>query len=375
MTEHRDALEDLNEHLPLQEKLLAAHRAVQTCCSEIARIAVAIYDPETAVLKTFLHSSGNDNPLPHYQALLDDAPSLKAILQARQPRVINNLVTFEDSDHEHTQRIGRAGYAASYTLPMFDDGRFIGFIFFNSKTVDVFSEKILNELDLYGHLIALMVINELGRIQTLSAAIRTTSEITHLRDPETGSHLDRMSRYSLLIARNLADKYQLDDEYIQHIFMFAPLHDIGKVAIPDEVLLKPGPLNDEEWAVMRSHASRGREMVDSLVDNFGLGDVQHIDVLRNIALLHHEALNGSGYPEGRTADNIPLEARIVAVADVFDALTSERPYKKAWSNERAIAQLREWAGEKLDLDCVEALLRDLDEVVHIQERFQESYYG
>ena len=317
MPEHHDALQILNQHVPMQDKLVAAHQAVKAICADIARIAVAIYDPETTVLKTFMHSSGGDNPLPHYQALMDDAPSLKAILKERLPRVINNLVTYEDNGHEHTRRIGRAGYAASYTLPIFDDGQFVGFIFFNSKKKDVFTEKVLNQLDTYGHLIALMVINEIGRINTLTAAIRTTSHITHQRDPETGSHLDRMSRYSLLIARNLADKYQLDDGYIQHVFMFAPLHDIGKVAIPDHVLLKPGPLDDEEWTIMRSHAAKGREMVDDLVENFGLNDVEHIDVLRNIALCHHEALNGTGYPEGRHADEIPLEARIVAVADVL----------------------------------------------------------
>lgn len=375
MTEHRDALEILNQHVPLREKLVAAHEAVKKVCPDIARIAVAIYDHETTALKTYLHSSGDDNPLPNYQALMQNAPSLKAILDEGLPRVINNMVTFEDGEHEHTQRIGRAGYAASYTLPIFDDGQFVGFIFFNSKRKDVFTEKVLDQLDLFGHLIALMVINEMGRISTLTAAIRTTSQITHERDPETGSHLDRMSRYSLLIARTLADKYQLADDYVQHIFMFAPLHDIGKVAIPDEVLLKPGPLNEEEWAIMRSHAEKGRKMVDDLVENFGLNNVQYIDLLRNIALSHHEALNGKGYPEGRTADEIPLEARIVAVADVFDALTSQRPYKEAWSNERAIEVLQELAGETLDEECVAALIQNLDEVEQIQRQFKESLYG
>jgi HD-GYP domain-containing protein (c-di-GMP phosphodiesterase class II) len=326
------------------------------------------------VLKTYLHSSGEDNPLQNYQTLLENAPSLKAILEKGRPRVINNMLTFEDGKNEHTQRIGRTGYAASYTLPMFNNGNFFGFIFYNSKEKDVFNENILNQLDIFGHMIALMVINELSHVSTLAAAIKTTSHITHKRDPETGSHLDRMSRYSLLIARNLASQYKLDDDYIQHIFMFAPLHDIGKIAIPDNILLKEGPLDSDESKIMKSHAIKGKEMIDDLVENFGLNNIEHIDLLRNIAGYHHEAVNGTGYPEGKTGSNIPLEARIVAVADVFDALTSVRPYKNAWSNEQAIEALKKLSGEKLDRECVEALLNNMDEVRHIQERFKENLY-
>jgi HD-GYP domain-containing protein (c-di-GMP phosphodiesterase class II) len=374
MQEHHDLLETLNQQAPLRDKLVAAHESVKKLCPAIARIAVAIYDPETTVLKTYLHSSGDDNPLQNYQTLLDNAPSLTAILKNGLPRVINNMLTFEDGTYEHTQRIGRTGYAASYTLPMFNNGSFFGFIFYNSKQKDVFTENILNQLDIFGHMIALMVINELSHISTLTAAIKTTSHITHKRDPETGSHLDRMSRYSLLIARNLAEKYKLDDEYIQHIFMFAPLHDIGKIAIPDNILLKQGPLDDNEAVIMKSHAEKGQDMIDDLVENFGLNDIQHIDLLRNIAGYHHEAVNGTGYPEGMKGDDIPLEARIVAVADVFDALTSERPYKQAWSNEQALQALNKLAGEKLDKECVDALINNMEEVRNIQELFKENLY-
>jgi HD-GYP domain-containing protein (c-di-GMP phosphodiesterase class II) len=372
MNEHHDVLELLNNPASIKDKLVMAHRSVKMFCPAISRIAIALYDSETRVLKTYLHSSGDDNPLENYQTSIDKAPSLKAILDKGLPRVINNMLTFENGSNEHTQRIGRAGYAASYTLPMFNNGDFVGFIFYNSKEKDVFTENVLNQLDIFGHIISLMVINELSHINTLTAAVKTTSHITHSRDPETGSHLDRMSRYSLLIARNLADKYQLDDNYIQHVFMFAPLHDIGKIAIPDKILLKEGPLNEIESVVMQTHAEKGRDMIDDLIKNFGLDDIQHIDLLRNIAGYHHESINGSGYPEGRKGDDIPLEARIVAVADVFDALTSKRPYKEAWSNEKAIEALKQMAGEKLDQECVEVLIDNMDEVISIQQRFKEN---
>ena len=375
MFDHRDTLGRLNDHIPLREKLITAHNSIKELFPFVARIAVTIYDPQTSVLKTFLHSSDDGDPMQHYQASLDDAPSLKEILKQGLPRVVNNLVTFEGGEHEHTRRIGRQGYAASYTMPMFNDGVFVGFLFFNSYDRDVFTEHVLREIDVYGHMIALMVINELTSIRTLTAAVQTTGHITHVRDAETGSHLDRMSRYCRLIATALAPKYLLDDDYIEHVFMFSPLHDIGKIGIPDRILLKPDKLNDEEWEIMKTHARKGREMIDKIVSNFGLENFRHMDVLRNIAEHHHECVNGSGYPAGRTRDQIPLEARIVAVADVFDALTSTRPYKEAWDNGRAIAMLRQLTGDRLDADCVEALIENIDKVEEIQRQFAEDPYG
>ena len=375
MPEHHDTLESLNQHTSLKEKLVKAHETLKQVHPFIARIAITIYDAQTNVLKTFIDSSGDDeSPLSNYQTSLDKAPSLKAILDKGLPRIINNMLTFENGKNEHTKRIGRSGYAASYTLPMFDDGNFVGFIFFNSYEADVLNEKVLHELDLYGHIISLMVIKELSAVNVLGAAIKTTGQITHLRDPETGNHLDRMSRYSRLIASNLADKYQFDDDYIEHIFMYSPLHDIGKVVIPDNILLKPGPLTPEEMDTMKTHALKGRIMVDSLINNFDLHDFGNIDMLRNIAEFHHEAIDGSGYPLGKTRDDIPIEARIVAVADVFDALTSKRPYKEAWSNDEAIKELQQLAGKTLEQDCVNALIRNIDEIEEIQQQFKEQYY-
>jgi HD-GYP domain-containing protein (c-di-GMP phosphodiesterase class II) len=373
-TPHQDILSKLNQQIPLKEKLVSAHQAVQDAFPFIVRIAITLYDHSTGILKTYLHSSGENNPLDNYQASLDDAPSLKAILDQGLPRVINNMLTLEDGTSEHTQRIGRQGYAASYTLPMFNNGTFMGFIFFNSNEKEVFNEKTLRELDLFGHLISLMVINEIANINTLTAAIKTTGSITHVRDPETGSHLDRMSRYCRLIAQELAGQYQLDDDYIEHLFMFSPLHDIGKIGIPDHILLKPNGLNEEERSIMNTHTTIGRQMIDKIIDNFSLDNLQHIDLLRNIAQYHHEYINGKGYPEGLQGDQIPIEARIVAVADVFDALTSKRPYKEAWDTDQAFEALKQMSGEKLDSDCVQALIIHRDRVEQIKAQFLEDPY-
>ena len=375
MQEYQDTLESLNRNLPLRDKLIQTHRVIEKQLPFVARIAIAVYDPKTHVLKTYLHSSGEDDPLPHYHAKLSDAPSLESILKEGRPRVINNLLTFEDGKHEHTRRIGRQGYAASYTMPIFSNGGFVGFIFFNSYQADVFSESTLNQLDVFGHLISLMVLNELTAMRTLMAAVTTTTHFTHIRDPETGSHVDRMSRYARLIAHALAPRYDLNDDYIEHVFMFSPLHDIGKIAIPDRILFKPGKLDAQEGGIMRTHARKGREIIDEVLANFGLDALQHVSILRNIAEYHHETMNGKGYPAGLKSDDIPLEARIVAVADVFDALTSQRPYKDAWTNDEAYAMLKRLAGETLDAECVEALILRREEVERIQEQFVEDRIG
>ena len=375
MFEHTDTLHEITRKSSLSEKLKATHRSLNETFSFIVRIAIAIYDSETKVLKTFLHSSGDDNPLDHYQSLLEKAPSLKKIFESGKPRVVNDLYEFEFGENEHTKKIKHQGYAASYTMPIYHEGVFMGFLFFNSDKKNVFNENVLRQLDLYGHMISLLVINEFTSVHTLTAAIKTTGNLSHLRDPETGCHLDRMSRYSRIIANDLADKYELNDSYIEHIFMFAPLHDIGKIGIPDDILLKPGPLNEKEWSIMQTHAAKGRKMIDDLLENFGLVNFEHVDVLRNIAQHHHETINGTGYPMGIHGNNIPLEARIVAVADVFDALTSARCYKKAWSNEKAIITLKELAGESLDKDCVYALIQNMDKVEEIQKQFLEDSFG
>jgi HD-GYP domain-containing protein (c-di-GMP phosphodiesterase class II) len=373
--QYKDVLEPLNSETGIREKLVHCHKVVQQHCPDIARIAVTIYDPATAILKTYIHSSGEDDPLSNYQSSIDDAPSLKAILEQGEPRVINNMLTFENLEHEHTKRIGRQGYAASYTLPMFYNGNFFGFIFYNSYKADIFSEKVRNELDVFAHLISLMVIDELTTLRSMTAALSTATHITHQRDAETGSHLDRMSRYSQLIAHKLASKYKLSDEYVEHIFMFAPLHDIGKVAIPDRILLKPGPLNEEERKIMNTHAEKGLEIIDHMIAHFNLSSIKHLDILRNIARYHHEAINGEGYPAQLKADKIPLEARIVATADVYDALTSNRPYKKAWDIDKAFNKLNELSGKLLDADCVKVMIDQRVEVEKIMRQFAENLNG
>lgn len=372
MFDHRDVLETLNRNVPLTEKITFLHGLLRQQHEFIDRIAIALYDEKTDNLNTYVHSSGTDNPLRHYQSRLGEAASLREIVRLGRPRVINDLALFDSGKNHHTQRIRAQGYGSSYTLPLYSNGNFFGFLFFNSYRKGIFTESVLHHLDLYGHLLALVVSHGLSEVNTLTASIRTATNMARQRDFETGFHLERMSGYTRIIARELAEKFNLSDDMVEHIHLFAPLHDIGKIGIPDNILLKPGKLSAEEFDIMKTHVRKGREIIDAMADNFGLNDVQHIDILRNIAQHHHEAINGSGYPDGLKDKTIPLEARIIAVADVFDALTSRRPYKAAWSNDDAIGFLLEMADEKFDRDCVAALVAKREEVEQIQARFAEE---
>lgn len=370
--DHSDALAALNRSQSLSSKLLAIHAQVRAMFDFVDRIAVATYDPATDCVKTFIHSSGDKNPLSNYQAKLSDTASLAATVRSGKPRVVNDLTLFSSGHQEHTQRIAAERYASSYTLPMYANDVFFGFVFFNSYRKNVFAEHRLAQLDVFGHLISALVLQELMLIKTLLSTIKTARDMTHERDPETGAHLDRMSRYARLIARALAPKYEFSDEYIEHVFLFAPLHDIGKIGVPDRILLKNGKLDVREFEEMKTHAMKGLNIIDTLLNNYGLDGIQNTDILRNIAQYHHEDFDGSGYPAGLRGEDIPIEARIVAVADVFDALTSARPYKEAWSNDDAFAALETLAGNKLDPSCVRALVDNRTIVEQIQRSFRES---
>jgi putative two-component system response regulator len=181
------------------------------------------------------------------------------------------------------------------------------------------------------------------------------------RDPETHEHIMRMSNYSRLIARKLG----LSHDECELLLRASPLHDIGKIGTPDHILLKPGKLTVEEFEIMKQHTVIGQRILAT----------SSSPILRagaDIAIAHHEKWDGSGYPGGLKGEAIPLFGRIVAVADVFDALTSERPYKKAWDLDRATSLIRESSGQHFDPTVVEAFFAVWDEVVAVKEQHRDS---
>ncbi|MDD2884310.1 MAG: HD domain-containing protein [Dechloromonas sp.] len=372
---HQDLLNQLNEKISVSEKISFLHRVLRQKCSFVDRIGVAVYDPRCDILKTFAHSTEGGNPLGHYQCKLRDAGSLYQTYLDGKPRVINDLAVFDQSHSEHAKKIKAHGYRASYTVPMYQNQQLAGFVFFNSQRPGVFTEAMLPYLDMIARLVSLLVSFELKQVQTLQGALRTAICFSGHKDPETGGHLERMARFSRLIANDIARDNGLDDEFVESIFWFAPMHDIGKIAIPDEILRKPGKLTPDEFEIMKTHATKGRQMIEAMLGNFGLNGAGFVSVVCHIAEHHHENFDGSGYPRGLAGAAIPIEARIIAVADVFDALTSKRPYKEAWSNDAAFETLRDMSRWKLDRQCVDILISHRREIEEIQCVFRDEEEG
>lgn len=199
------------------------------------------------------------------------------------------------------------------------------------------------------------------------------ANLAESRDPETGAHLDRMREYCRVIAEHLSRqakfREQVDGEFVQLIYMTSPLHDIGKVGIPDRILLKAGALTREEFEIMKKHAEIGARTLDTAAGAYP--EAKFLCMARDIARYHHEKFDGSGYPEGLSGENIPLCGRIVALADVYDALTTKRVYKPAFSHEKAVAIIREGRGRHFDPDIVDAFEATQERFVAIWEHLAQ----
>ena len=185
------------------------------------------------------------------------------------------------------------------------------------------------------------------------------------KDEDTGDHIMRMARYSALIAEKLC----LPARDVQNIFYAAPMHDVGKIGIPDSILMKPGKLTAEEFEIIKTHTTIGAKILAN-------SESEILNIAEQIALSHHEKWNGKGYPQGLSGDEIPLFGRIVGLADVFDALTSRRPYKNPFSVEVALDIIKKDRGKHFDPEVVDVFLENIDEVLQIKasvNSFLESF--
>ncbi len=194
--------------------------------------------------------------------------------------------------------------------------------------------------------------------------IRRLSIASEYRDEETGAHIQRMSRYCELLARRIG----LDAEFCNLLRIASPLHDVGKIGIPDAILQKPGKHTPEEYAVMQRHAEMGYRILAE--SGYGM-----LDLAASLAWTHHERWDGTGYPRGLAEEDIPIEGRITAVADVFDALTTQRCYKEAYMVEHSLELMREGHGTHFDPQLLDTFFASMDEVMEIRARFPDQGYA
>lgn len=261
-----------------------------------------------------------------------------------------------ETEKHWSGEISRSGYAALLSISRVDD----------------------DQGRPYAHAAVEKDISVRRRLETEARAaqyevILATAKLAEYRDPETGAHLERMRRYSRALARELAKSAKwawIDDQYIEAVFYASPLHDVGKVGIPDAVLLKPGKLTQDEWVQMQKHAAIGADVLSAAGDT--LSERSWLSMARTIALQHHEKFDGSGYPNKLAGEDIAPSARIVALADAYDAITSKRVYKEAFAADEAKERILASRGTHFDPDIVDTFLRIEDELIEIRRRFDDE---
>ncbi len=357
----------------LTSRLEALHTRLMETVPAVDRIACALYDAGEDLLKTFINSTRTGHAISSYEYKLADSHALSELAASGEFRVLDDIEQALQSNTAHTAWLRSQGYRSSFTVPIYDGGSLTGFVFFDSLQANAFTPHVQRDLVLYTNLISMAIAGELAAVRSVLEATRVARELTEVRDFETGYHLERMARYSRVIAQAVSPLHGRNDEFVESVYLFASLHDIGKIGIPDKVLLKPGRLDPAERVIMETHVEKGVQIIDRII---GTGKQQRLpdsSVLRNIIQCHHEYLDGSGYPNHLQGNAVPLEARIVTVADIFDALTALRPYKRAWTPQQALEELDRMADQgKLDTGCVQAVHTHLDKMLEIFARYADA---
>jgi HD-GYP domain-containing protein (c-di-GMP phosphodiesterase class II) len=334
-------------------------------------IGIALIDEENHVLEasygvsdeTIIGLPGNIKGTRWH---IDDT-SLGKLIETGEARIINDLEEYTAGREmkSYNKVLLEAGIRASITLPLKVSGRPVGVIFFSSSVKNIYNTGHLNFLKTLVNSIAIsfnqnIVINDILYSSTLALA-----KLAEARDEDTGEHLIRMKSYAKLIGELLYDdnnKEEVTLEFIEMLERFSPLHDIGKVGISDKILLKPGKLTKEEFEEMKKHSVYGAEVLKIAEKNMGCAGKSWFGIGVEIAEGHHERWDGSGYPYGKKGKEIPLSARIVAVADVFDALTSRRPYKEAYDLNTALTILLEGRGKHFDPEIIDLFIKNKDKI-------------
>jgi HD-GYP domain-containing protein (c-di-GMP phosphodiesterase class II) len=324
---HKDILWKLNKEVSLKTKLVAIHEVIRSRFEFIQRISVAVYDVRSKLVRTFLSSSNIEDPSELYTIRMDQSTSLLETWRTGVSRVVSDLSALQRAEKNQTTEIQQKESCSSYTTAITFDENLKGFLFFDSYSPDSFNEAVFNDLDIFAHLIGLMIGREIGSIRATMSVLKMASIAIHLRDVDAKNHLNRVSGYSRIIARAMSGtaKHELTDEDLSRL-----------------------------------------HMIHSVMQNFGFESFEGMNVLKQLISTDRlEMDDGFSVKGGET----PLESRIVAIADLFDALTALQPAETAWRNEEALTMLRRISKTKRDQDCLSALGDNIVDVEKIKTEF------
>jgi len=306
-------------------------------------------------------------------AIPDQAACVPAELQAADrtsPLIVDDLAD-RSVEAPLFRKLNAAGFRSLAALPIREPGASEALLVFASHSPGAYQERESRFLETLGGHVSRVLVRTVATDNLIVAAVEGLARLAENRDPETGDHLMRMSLY----CERIADAYlqahpdtPVPAAFPRLVKRFAPMHDIGKVGVPDAVLLKPGRLTEAEWEEMKQHPVIGGAVLRRCEAQVARLGRRVFEVAIEIAECHHEKVDGTGYPAGLRGSDIPLSARIVTAADVFDALTSRRPYKDPWPFDAAVAELKKDAGTHFDPDVIAAFLSELPAIRAIYDR-------
>ncbi|MEF1254291.1 HD-GYP domain-containing protein [Vibrio sp. M260112] len=362
------------QDLSLIPKLDSIYEHVLDSYSQMSRFSVALMG-ENSVSNYYVKDTMADvGRYDFEQHELRDNSSLTSISYTANVRIISDLRKMLQTDR--IRELIRLGHRSSYTYPISYQGKTIGFIFFNAKETGFFAQcDVERDFAYLAQVVANQFIQLFESQRHFQASLEIALKMGHARDPETKEHLTRMGMYSELLARFLSKSLsEISHQFIHRIRLYAPFHDIGKYMIPDDILYSDRRFTPEERAVMNNHTIYGEEIIDEVVQLSGTKTVSEgeIQFIKNIVRHHHECFNGKGLPDALRSDSIPLEARIVTLADVFDALLSKRAYKPAWELSEVIEYIKFQKGKMFDPMCVDVLLANLDQFMEIRSKYLDK---
>ena len=290
-------------------------------------------------------------------------------------RIINDLAghASQRPDSDYNRILLEEGVHSSLTLSLHNQERVMGFLFFSSRRMNAYEQKHADFLSMVSDALSIAVEKSLFLDELLYSSVLALAKLAEAKDEDTAVHLDRIQQYTTILCQCMVQegvyRDELTDTYLRDIIRFSPMHDIGKVGVRDSVLLKPGKLTPEEFEHMKTHATFGANVLQEAESNILKAGRSLFQVGIEISGGHHEKWNGTGYPLGLRANEIPLSARIVALVDVFDALTSRRPYKEPYSFDQTVEILQEGHGSHFDPLIADCFFLHLDQFRELYHRF------
>ena len=272
----------LDPRQPIQDRLRWIHGHLLTIDLRLERLAFAVYQPRNDLLSTYVSHNNRGPNLTFYDAPLAAIPSLQTLAATRQCRVINDMEADLPRHSAHSRWLLDHGWRSSYTVPLFREDHLLGFLFVNGFEPGLFTAELRRRIDPHLELLGAVLNQELNTGDSLRVAVRLALKLTGLRDPETGAHVERVSLYSRLIAMELGKRHALRSDFAEDIYLFAALHDVGKVGIADEILLKPGPLDPQERREMETHVARGSGLIEEMLSGLRLVADPKVAMLRHV---------------------------------------------------------------------------------------------